>query len=491
MIDANSQFFAILTNVGMAKQANADALGIPWLITQMGVGDANPTGLADPPNPVPSAAQNKLINEWRRKPLNQLKIDPANPAVIIAEQVIPADEGGKWIREIGLYDADGELVAVANCAPSFKPLLLQGSGRTQIVRMNFLVTSTGNITLKIDPAVVLATRSYVDNVFNTVIEVFAQKTAYDGTPGKLAKVGYMGWGSSYANGPLLFGDMTGDQTIFSGLYRYSPETIGRPDFGSGYGSILQSSLSNQGGNWATQLVVDCAADAIGFRRLSGPSGWQPFQEIWHRGNLKPATQDQTNSGVDDVTFVTPKKFAAGLTALIVQATEAIKGIAQVAKQGDLTAGADDTRFVTAKKLAAWFATKTASYAAAGIAAFADATELKNGSSETKMLSPAVIKFGFVMLKAANGYIVFPAWLGGFIIQWGTTWISNGLTVVSYPLTYPYAAAITLATAQNLSGGLDGVEVQPGALNHFSAVIVSANTSSTQVAGTFAWVSFGW
>ena len=156
MIDANSQFFAILTNVGMAKQANADALGIPWRITEMGVGDANGT------DPVPSAAQTKLINEWRRRPLNQLKIDPNNPAVIIAEQIIPADEGGKWIREIGLYDADGDLVAVANCAPSFKPILSQGSGRTQIVRMNFIVSSTGNITLKIDPSVVLATREYVD-----------------------------------------------------------------------------------------------------------------------------------------------------------------------------------------------------------------------------------------------------------------------------------------------------------------------------------------
>ncbi|WP_323161818.1 phage tail protein [Pseudomonas fluorescens] len=161
MIDANSQFFAILTNVGMAKQANADALGVAWKITEMGVGDANPGGLADPPNPVPAATQTKLLNEWRRKPLNQLRVDPVNPAVIIAEQIIPADEGGKWIREIGLYDADGDLVAVANCAPSFKPLLSQGSGRTQVVRMNFVVSSTGNITLKIDPAVVLATREWV------------------------------------------------------------------------------------------------------------------------------------------------------------------------------------------------------------------------------------------------------------------------------------------------------------------------------------------
>jgi len=156
MIDQNSQFFAILTNVGAAKQANADALGIAWKITQMGVGDANNT------DPLPSAAQTALINEWRRAPLNQLKVDPNNAAIIIAEQVIPADVGGHWIREIGLYDADGDLVAVANCAPSFKPLLNQGSGRTQVVRMNLQVSNASSVELKIDPSVVLATRAYVD-----------------------------------------------------------------------------------------------------------------------------------------------------------------------------------------------------------------------------------------------------------------------------------------------------------------------------------------
>ncbi|MBS7440631.1 phage tail protein [Pseudomonas syringae] len=156
MIDQTSQFFAILTNVGAAKQANADALGIPWFISHMAVGDANGA------DPIPDASQKKLINERRRAPLNQLKIDPANNAIIVAEQVIPAEVGGFWIREIGLYDADGDLVAIANCAPSFKPLLNQGSGRTQIVRINLLVSNTSNVELKIDPSLVLATRSYVD-----------------------------------------------------------------------------------------------------------------------------------------------------------------------------------------------------------------------------------------------------------------------------------------------------------------------------------------
>jgi len=155
MVDQSSQFYAILTNVGAAKQANADALGIAWTITQMGVGDANGT------DPTPNATQTSLINEWRRAPLNQLKVDDKNSAIIIAEQVIPADVGGKWIREIALYDADGDMVAVANCAPTYKPLLSQGSGRTQVVRMNLVVSSASNVQLKIDPAVVLATREWV------------------------------------------------------------------------------------------------------------------------------------------------------------------------------------------------------------------------------------------------------------------------------------------------------------------------------------------
>ena len=163
MTDQNSQFFAILTAVGEAKQANANALGVPWTFAQMGVGDANNT------DPVPSRTQTKLINERRRAPLNQIKIDPANPNIIIAEQVIPPDVGGWWIRELGLYDAAGDLVAVANCAPSFKPLLTQGTGKTQVVRLHLIVTSTANVQLKIDPAVVLATRDYVDTAVLNVL----------------------------------------------------------------------------------------------------------------------------------------------------------------------------------------------------------------------------------------------------------------------------------------------------------------------------------
>ncbi|HBC5031070.1 TPA: phage tail protein, partial [Escherichia coli] len=126
-------------------------------ITHMAVGDGGGT------LPTPDAKQTALVNEKRRAALNMLYIDPQNSSQIIAEQVIPENEGGWWIREVGLFDESGTLIAVGNCPESYKPQLAEGSGRTQTVRMVLITSSTDNITLKIDPAVVLATRKYVDD----------------------------------------------------------------------------------------------------------------------------------------------------------------------------------------------------------------------------------------------------------------------------------------------------------------------------------------
>ncbi|MGE1153656.1 phage tail protein [Pseudomonas kitaguniensis] len=184
MIDANSKFYAILTAAGEAKQVKADAGLLTWKITHMAVGDAN--GL----DPLPDRMQKVLINERRRAPLNSLAPDPANPAILVAEQVIPADEGGFWVREMGLFDADGDLVAIANCAPSFKPKLSQGSGRTQTLRMNFVVSSASNIVLTIDPAVVLATRKYVDDsVSNAVNRLDTKQSVLVATTGPMVLAG--------------------------------------------------------------------------------------------------------------------------------------------------------------------------------------------------------------------------------------------------------------------------------------------------------------
>ncbi|HBB8697942.1 TPA: phage tail protein [Escherichia coli] len=153
----SAKFYTLLTEIGAAKLASAAALGIPLKITQMAVGDGG--GVL----PTPSAQQTALVAEKHRAALNMLYIDPQNSSQIIAEQVIPETEGGWWIREVGLFDETGALIAVGNCPESYKPQLAEGSGRTQTVRMVLITSSTDNITLKIDPAVVLATRKYVDD----------------------------------------------------------------------------------------------------------------------------------------------------------------------------------------------------------------------------------------------------------------------------------------------------------------------------------------
>ena len=153
----STKFYTLLTDIGAAKLASAAALGVPLKITHMAVGDGG--GVL----PTPDAKQTALVNEKRRAALNMLYIDPQNSSQIIAEQVIPENEGGWWIREVGLFDESGALIAVGNCPESYKPQLAEGSGRTQTVRMVLITSSTGNIILKIDPAVVLATRKYVDD----------------------------------------------------------------------------------------------------------------------------------------------------------------------------------------------------------------------------------------------------------------------------------------------------------------------------------------
>lgn len=157
-----TKYFATLTNQGAARLANATALGTKLNITQMGVGDANGT------LPTPSPTQTTLINQRRIAAINSLAVDDNDAGQIIVEQVIPENEGGFWIREIGLYDDTGVLIAVANCPETYKPLLTEGSGRTQTIRMILVVSSSASITLKVDPSVVLATRKYVDD---GVIEV--------------------------------------------------------------------------------------------------------------------------------------------------------------------------------------------------------------------------------------------------------------------------------------------------------------------------------
>ncbi|HGN3080657.1 TPA: phage tail protein [Proteus mirabilis] len=173
----SAKFFALLTVIGANKLAKATALGTTLKITQMAVGDGGGT------LPMPSEEQTKLVNEKRRAGINTLFIDSKNANQIVAEQVIPENEGGYWIREIGLFDDEGSLIAVGNCPETYKPQLQEGSGRTQTIRMILTVSHTESVELKVDPSVILATRESVDNaieiasksILDTVEKEYATK----------------------------------------------------------------------------------------------------------------------------------------------------------------------------------------------------------------------------------------------------------------------------------------------------------------------------
>jgi len=148
---------ALLTTAGAAKIAAATAGGTQVNITRMAVGDGGGK------LPTPDPKQTKLVNEVYRANLNRLSIDAKNSHYLVAELVIQPDVGGFWMREMGLYDADGVLIAVSNMAESYKPQLAEGSGRLQTLRMVLIVSEIESIALSIDGSTVMATKDYVDD----------------------------------------------------------------------------------------------------------------------------------------------------------------------------------------------------------------------------------------------------------------------------------------------------------------------------------------
>ncbi|WP_429952388.1 phage tail protein [Aeromonas veronii] len=245
-------YFAIPTHAGQAKIANAIALGVPLKITQMAVGDGN--GQPVTPNP----AQTALVREQRRAPLNTLFQDPLNPAQLVAEQIIPENVGGWWIREVGLFDDSGALIAIANSPDTYKPQLSEGSGRTQTIRMVLIVSDTSAVELKIDPSVVLATRKYVDDVLAVH---------------KLSR------------------DHPAASETEKGFTRYATQA-----------EVNETVTANQ------------KADAVATVKTLW--GWVKQASETVLGMMKVASQPQTDAGTADDVAITPKKLRSGISFML-------------------------------------------------------------------------------------------------------------------------------------------------------------------------------
>ena len=152
------KYKTVITKAGAIKLAAATVPnGKKVNFTAMAIGDGGGT------LPVPDASQTKLINEVWRHALNKISQDNKHQNYVIAELLIPPETGGFWMREMGLYDDTGTLIAVGNMAESYKPELAEGSGRAQTVRMVIMVSDIESVELTIDTSTVMATQDYVDD----------------------------------------------------------------------------------------------------------------------------------------------------------------------------------------------------------------------------------------------------------------------------------------------------------------------------------------
>ncbi|MDZ4378000.1 MAG: phage tail protein [Xanthomonadaceae bacterium] len=224
------QFFSLLTTTGKAKVAQAIASDIPLEITDMALGDGGGAAV------VPVENRAALIGEVNRGPANLLAVDPINPNWVSVERIIAPEVGGFTIREVGLFDAAGDLVAYGNFPDSYKPQLAEGSGKELVIKVQIEVANASAVTLQIDPSVVLATRAYVDtqdNALDAALRAYVdtQDTAQDAAlAASLAEYARLD-GAAFTGDVTLAGELAGFRGVpmstITAAYTYALADSGR------------------------------------------------------------------------------------------------------------------------------------------------------------------------------------------------------------------------------------------------------------------------
>lgn len=155
-------YFSILTNYGEQAVATAVANNTPLQLATMAIGDGN--GMAT----TPMATQVALKREVYRAQITDLLQDEGDSKQVIAELLVPENVGGFTVREVGLFDEQGGLIAVANCPDNHKPILESGTGKVQYYRIVLKVSSSDAVTLSINNNIVYATRTEFTRFVNNL-----------------------------------------------------------------------------------------------------------------------------------------------------------------------------------------------------------------------------------------------------------------------------------------------------------------------------------
>ncbi len=539
MVDKNSIFGGMLTTQGAAKKTNCDALGIPWEPRYMLIGDANGT------DPVPSASQTKLVNQVYRAQLNQLRVSPTDSNVLIAELVLPPDVGGWWIRELALEDKDGVFCAVANAAPSYKPLLAQGSGRNQVVRMHIITSGTSNIQLKIDPSVVLATRGYVDDLINgllpankaagtytkvtvndrgvfmsgsnpTTLAGFGIKDTYTKTEieAMIAQASALPVGATVAfpldkvaPGFLELDGSVKSIAVYPDLAAFLGTAFNKGDEGAGNFRLPDSRGEFLRG-WDHGRGVD-AGRAVG--------SWQVGTATYGDGdgqNLPvPNMNNAAHVRVLGLEYDTAPAVPEPITVLATATATTSLLMDGVQAPGTAYNGVDFMRsrprnIAVVWCIKAWNAPiNQGNIDVAALAALAtQATEIKLGTAkiatqaqvdagtdDTTVVTPKKLRQGFMANLSPNGYQKLPS---GLIEQWGTlTLQDNSESTVVLPTVFPNAILGLVAASGHAGAAGAGEFSAAGARKNgssLSTIFVNANTGPTiSVNQTVTWRAWGY
>ncbi|MBU2706482.1 phage tail protein [Zooshikella marina] len=277
-----NKFYSIFTNIGKAKLANSAALGQKLNISTIKIGDGGDNNGAET---APKEGDKDIVRERWEGSINGLHKHPKNDKWLVTETVIPDEIGNFYITEFGLYDEEGDLIVIGKYPKTYKPTLDEGSGTSSYIKVILEVANTEVVQLKVDPAVVLASREYVKEKIK---------------------------------------DHSQEQ------------------------------------NPHTQYVK--------------------FED--------KASDNECLEGINDSKFITPKGVVNTLT-----------------------------NFFKRKK--------------------ADIDDVDSGVNNEKYITPSILKFGVKTQLDVNGYVKFPLWLGGLLIQWGEgTSESNGNLKVVFPMPYP-------------------------------------------------------
>lgn len=478
MANSTSQFGGFLTNIGIAQQANNAALGLPWNITHMLIGDAGGEP-AQTPDPTPKPTQTALVRQVYRAQLNALYQSPADPGVLVAELVLPPEIGGWWIRELALEDAQGNFIAVASPAPSYKPLLQQGSGRTQTIRMHVVFGNVANITLKIDPSIVLATRDYVDKA-REAAELYARNLlkehldAADPHP-------------QYTTEPEVLALIAAGMNSLDSKQSVLYTTVG---------NINLSGLAVQaGGDWPTGLppgarvlVKDQTAAAANGLYAAGSNAWVRTADADASSEVTPGMLVTVETGATfaDTTWelTTNGPIVLGSTPLAFELTAAM-----TATQADAEGGTNNLRRMTALRVfqAIRSAAANASETLRGVLRIGTQSEVNAGVLDDVVVTPKKMRLGFSVSLTTNGYLIFPSWLGGLIVQWMTTSHAGESIAATLPVAFPDTCVFAGVNMQTDNGAAVVIYRSKNSLSG-SALLGATNATGTN---TYNWLAIGY